>query len=104
MGKLTNLKPQVGTLAPSLRPPQKLAEAFYQSREWRDLVAAIKAERGPWCERCGSKQRVVGDHKRERSDGGAELDPRNIELLCTPCHARKTASARARRARGMTPN
>ncbi|WP_423804552.1 HNH endonuclease [Novosphingobium lindaniclasticum] len=40
------------------------------------------------------------DHKQERKDGGADLDPANLEWLCQPHHNRKTAEARARRARG----
>ncbi|MBX7459543.1 HNH endonuclease [Qipengyuania huizhouensis] len=81
----------------------KKAEAFYQSKEWRALVRSIKAERGNWCERCGSGHRVAGDHKVERRDGGAELDPANVELLCQPCHNRKTAAAKAARVTGGRP-
>lgn len=83
-----------------VRSLPKVAESFYQSKEWRELVRRIKAERGNWCERCGSKHRVIADHIVERKDGGAELDPLNIELLCQACHNRKTADARARRVGG----
>jgi 5-methylcytosine-specific restriction protein A len=89
-----------GRLAPQVSAMPKVAESFYQSPEWRKLVAAIKRERGNWCERCGSNNRVIADHIKERRDGGADLDPSNIELLCQAHHAAKTAAARARRARG----
>jgi 5-methylcytosine-specific restriction endonuclease McrA len=46
---------------------------------------------------------VIADHIVERKDGGADLDPNNIELLCHAHHQKKTALARARRARGQTP-
>ena len=102
MGKLTNLKPQVSSMPTLLRPPPKTAESFYQSPEWRSLVASIKRTRGSWCEQCGAGPKVIGDHIRERKDGGADLDPSNVQLLCWPCHNRKTAKARAARAKGMT--
>jgi 5-methylcytosine-specific restriction endonuclease McrA len=38
--------------------------------------------------------RILGDHIIERKDGGAELDPNNIQLLCLGCHNAKTATAR----------
>lgn len=80
------------------RVPPKTAEPFYRSREWKALLARIIAERGRRCEACGATgQRLIGDHVVERKDGGAELDPANIRLLCLPCHNRKTARARAER-------
>lgn len=102
MGKLSNLRSRVRGLEGRLKPPPKIAEAFYQSKEWRSLVARIKRERGNWCQRCGSTNRVIADHIVERKDGGADLDPANIELLCFAHHQRKTADARKRRARGQT--
>lgn len=102
MGRLKALQPAIGALPPRLRPPPKVADSFYLSPEWRALVAKLKRERGAWCERCGSKHRLIGDHVRELRDGGAPLDPGNVELLCQPCHNRKTAEARARRARRAT--
>lgn len=75
----------------------KKAESFYLSREWRALVSRLKRERGCWCKRCGSTHRVIGDHVLELKDGGAPLDPANVELLCQACHNGKTAAARAAR-------
>jgi 5-methylcytosine-specific restriction protein A len=91
---------RLGRLPVKVSAMPKVAEGFYQSREWRQLVARIKRERGNWCERCGSTNRVIGDHIVERKDGGADLDQSNVELLCAKHHAAKTAAARARRARG----
>lgn len=102
MARLTALRPMVGGLADRVKPPPKTADPFYTSKEWRGLVARVKRERGSFCQRCGSSHRVIGDHIVELKDGGAPLDPNNVELLCFTHHQRKTADARARRARGQT--
>lgn len=83
-----------------VRPAPKVAARFYASREWRELVARLKRERGGCCARCGSSNRVIGDHIVELKDGGAPLDPANIELLCQAHHNAKTAQARHRRVLG----
>lgn len=101
MGRLKAVGSLISGQAPMLRQPPKVAESFYQSAEWRALVRSIKRQRGAWCERCGSGDRVIADHIVERKDGGADLDPSNIELLCHAHHARKTAEARAKRAHGL---
>ncbi|WP_262027135.1 HNH endonuclease [Microvirga sp. Mcv34] len=101
MGKLTNIKPRLSSTPPRLKSPPKIVEEFYSSPEWRALVKRIKAKRGNFCQRCGSSDRVIADHIIERKDGGADLDENNIELLCHTHHQKKTAQARARRARGQ---
>lgn len=100
MARLKNLAPRVASLPSQLRPPPKIAESFYTSVAWRSLVASIKRQRGAQCEQCGSRRRIIGDHIVERRDGGGDLAPSNVMLLCFTCHQRKTAKARARRARG----
>lgn len=100
MGRLTSAPSLLSSPPSTLRQPPKIADDFYKSREWLQLVARLKRERGRWCERCGSTHRVLGDHIKELRDGGAPLDPANVMLLCQSCHQRKTADARARRARG----
>jgi len=102
MGRLKGLPPRLGAAPSLVKAAPKLAEPFYQSRAWRELVARVKRLRGGWCERCGSKHRVIADHVVERKDGGAELDEANIELLCARCHNTKTAKARAERAAGRS--
>jgi 5-methylcytosine-specific restriction enzyme A len=87
----------MGRLPSTIKAPPKLAEDFYRSREWKQLMVHLKARRGPWCQRCGSLHRVAGDHIIERKDGGAELDPSNIELLCQACHNAKTKRSAADR-------
>ena len=87
-----------------LTPPPKQADPFYLSKEWRALMAAIIKERGRRCQECGRTHnddgrpvRLYGDHIVELRDGGAPLDPRNIQLLHGACHTAKTVAARAKR-------
>src|SRR3546814_15793831 len=96
MGKLKNIAPRIGGLGARVKPPAKIADPFYLSREWRALVARIKRERGAWCERCGSGDRVIGDHIVERRAGGADLDPGNVTLLCLPPPPPQKAQGTAR--------
>jgi 5-methylcytosine-specific restriction enzyme A len=101
VGKLTNMRPMLNSLPSQLKLPPKQADFFYQSNAWRNLVRRLKKERGPYCCKCGSSDRIIADHIVERSDGGADLDPENIQLLCNLHHAQKTAEARKHRARGQ---
>jgi 5-methylcytosine-specific restriction protein A len=100
MAPLKSMPSRLTPAPPRLRPAPKTADPFYQSKEWRALVGRLKRQRGAWCQRCGSTDRVIADHIVERKDGGAELDPGNIELLCAAHHNKKTAQAKTRRARG----
>ncbi|HEX7856104.1 MAG TPA: HNH endonuclease signature motif containing protein [Sphingobium sp.] len=103
MGRLKAFGSRVGSAAPKLKAAPKVAEGFYSTPQWRGLVKDIKRMRGNRCERAGCTtptHRVIADHIIERKDGGADLDERNVELLCFTHHARKTAEAKARRARG----
>ena len=97
----TRLGPPKRTI---LKLPEKRADPFYLSPEWRALMASIIRQRGRICEdpdhdpaspRSGI--RLFGDHVIEIKDGGARLDPRNVMLRCGTCHSRKTAKARAAR-------
>lgn len=97
---LKRLPSRIGRPPAKVQAMPKKAESFYLSKEWKQLVARLKRERGPWCEQCGSGKRIIGDHKVERRDGGADLDPANVELLCHACHQRKTAAAKVARVTG----
>ncbi len=81
----------------------KKVDPFYASAEWKALMAEIIRERGRRCEdpRCktphGPWGKIYGDHIVEIRDGGPKLDKNNILLRCSPCHGRKTATARTNR-------
>ena len=61
---------------------------FYQSREWRRASYACRERAGWLCERC--KPRTVAaqlaHHINPVTEGGAKLDPENLEACCFPCH------------------
>ncbi len=80
-------------------------DGFYQSSPWQRLARSVKEARGYRCEECGvdksdDPRGLIADHVCERKDGGADLDPANIRLLCAACHNAKTAAARLRRTMG----
>lgn len=104
MGRLTNIKPQLGSIGPRLRPPPKIVEQFYSSPEWRALVARRKRDPDyrAALQRAKPGERVILDHIKERRDGGDELAPENTRWMTFSEHQLKTAQARARRARGQT--
>ncbi|CCJ07085.1 HNH endonuclease domain protein [Methylocystis sp. SC2] len=100
---------------------RKRADEFYLSKAWKDFGAGIIKARGRRCESCGKTReadgtpvKLVVDHTIERLDGGDDLDPGNVKLMCVReggngqphadgvlgcCHPRKTAQARADRLR-----
>ena len=112
------MKANLRTIGQKLRPsttvkvrvPEKKAESFYLSSEWRTLMDQIIKQRfgdreHARCEDpdCRMKNRIgiriFGDHIIERKDGGAALDPRNVLCRCGSCHTRKTGEQRAERLR-----
>jgi 5-methylcytosine-specific restriction protein A len=76
------------------------SQRLYESPAWRKL-RAIYLKRNPLCERCYAEGRitpaVICDHKVEIKDGGARLDPDNLQSLCHAHHNKKTAAERAKR-------
>jgi 5-methylcytosine-specific restriction enzyme A len=88
--------------APRVYLPGRDPGAFYQSPEWRALVARLVEAQGRICQQCGRAVpvpfRLFGHHIVERRDGGASLDERNVRLLCGRCHNRITAENKAARA------
>lgn len=102
MSKLTNIGNAVRTIdMRTTRPLAKVAESFYLSPAWVALRRDLIRVRGYRCQGCGKSRapngkpiRLIGDHVVERKDGGADLDPGNVRLVCLPCHNAKTATAR----------
>jgi 5-methylcytosine-specific restriction endonuclease McrA len=99
VGKLKQIKPTLGTLPPAIKYLPKFTKPFYQSKEWKALARKAKSLAGNKCCWCGSRRRIIADHIKEITDGGAKLDIANIQVLCHACHNRKTAKTKGKRAR-----
>jgi len=114
--KLRALGPTIRPLdMRTIQPPPKTADSDLRDPAWVKLVAHLIKRRGRRCERCGKTREdddspvaLIGDHIVERRDGGAVLDPDNVQLLCRRaggngdggrggCHSIKTAEARTER-------
>ncbi|NBW12174.1 MAG: HNH endonuclease, partial [Caulobacteraceae bacterium] len=97
---LRGLPGKLGRPAVKVPALPKVAEPFYQSREWIALRERRRADTdyAAAVARAKPGERIVLDHKRERRDGGADLDPANTEWLTHSEHQAKTARERARRA------
>lgn len=94
---MKTLGPRLKAAPSRIRAPDKETLPFYLSPEWRGLMRRLIQERGRRCEKCGRTGLIFGDHIVELKDGGALLDPANIQLLCGSHHTLKTnAMKRAR--------
>ena len=100
MARLTSAPRRIAPAPSRVRPSPKVADKFYLSKEWRALVARRKLDADYFAARARAKagERLILDHKRERKDGGADLDPANTTWLTFSEHQAKTE--RAKRARG----
>jgi 5-methylcytosine-specific restriction endonuclease McrA len=67
---------------------------LYNSRRWRNL-RNMYYKYNPLCVECKRnnivKEGKVIDHLIPVSEGGAFYDWKNLNTLCTSCHAKKTA-------------
>lgn len=80
------------------KPASRAIVSLYSSKEWLGLMSNLKRLRGNRCQHCNrSNCKIFGDHIVELSDGGAPLDPANVQLLCGSCHTIKTNAERAKR-------
>jgi 5-methylcytosine-specific restriction enzyme A len=108
----TKLRPSTHV---KVRQPEKKADGFYSSPEWRALCESIKAERWPrllaarghCCEDpdCRAvhrrETRIFFDHVKERRDyPELALVKSNILGRCGSSHSRKTTQVRRHRQQG----
>lgn len=68
---------------------------IYQTTQWKKLVKAVWVIDNGLCRNCFSKGLIEPgsdvDHIKPKSQGGND-DLSNLQLLCKPCHKRKTAT------------
>lgn len=100
MGRLTNLKPAIGGLAPRIARQSddhghsKAAEpwrAWYSLKAWRTLRWEVLKRDQFTCQMCrrleGNTARLVADHKKpHRGDPALFWAEGNLQTLCKPCH------------------
>ena len=76
--------------------------SFYQSPEWRQLVARAKRLLKPRaCAICGSTWRLTLHHKVPRKQGGPDT-LENLCWLCGECHSKYEGDKRTGRSSGLT--
>lgn len=92
--------PMLGSAPPLVRAAPKRADPFYQSPQWRSLVARrrLDADYQAAAARALPGERLILDHVNERRDGGADLDPKNTQWLTHGEHQAKTARTKRWRA------
>ncbi|KEO81504.1 hypothetical protein [Tumebacillus flagellatus] len=70
-------------------------QTFYTTAPWRNFRAALIAERGNRCQRCGRiiarSVDIIGHHKIELTpenvhDHTISLNPELVDLICSDCH------------------
>lgn len=100
VAKLPSMKPGLPSMGAAVPMAPKRAEAFYQSPEWRKLVTRRRLDKDYQQARARAKpgERLILDHKVERRDGGADLDPANTQWLTHSEHQAKTSRSKRARA------
>lgn len=100
------IRPSIATVdMRSARPIEKRADPELLTPEHRAWRAEVLRRAGYQCEavengrrcRVAAPARLFADHKKERKDGGAPLDPANGACMCGRHHSLKTAAERAKR-------
>ncbi|MFP4126844.1 MAG: HNH endonuclease [Alphaproteobacteria bacterium] len=73
--------------------------AWHHAARWRALRLQALRRDGWRCVRCGARHGLEVDHiapREDRPDLAHDLD--NLQVLCGPCHAAKTAAEQGRKA------
>jgi len=76
---------------------ERFSKEFYTSPGW--IALRKKMRKGvKECQLCGLKtHRLICDHIKELRDGGEALSPLNIQVICYPCHNKKTEISKVQR-------
>lgn len=82
------------------RTPMPKAGQILHLTAWKDVRQFVAARAGHRCQHCRCFTGINGeaDHITPRrvlaATGGNPLEPTNLQWLCQPCHARKSATER----------
>lgn len=69
---------------------KRISDAFYKSREWREVRYRALLLHGKKCMCCGATGRLHVDHVMPRSKYPAlQLDINNLQVLCEDCNIGK---------------
>jgi HNH endonuclease len=83
-----NRKPRSGWEKFAREHPERAA--FYRSPAWQ-FARTQQLQREPNCEAPGCDQPATHcDHRQNMADGGAPLDPANLQSMCKRHHSQKT--------------
>lgn len=63
---------------------------------WRVIKAEVKAERGAYCELCGSRVNLDLHHMKAKKSGGRDTKE-NAQLLCESCHIKTPTYGRQKK-------
>ena len=104
MGKLSNLKPRLGSLPPRVgyapgdergrdrhRSQSQHWRKWYHSAEWKRLRQRVFLRDLYTCQMCGrvegNTSKLIGDHKTpHRGDRAMFFSDENVWTLCKSCH------------------
>lgn len=104
MGRLSTLKPRIGSMSSRLgyasgdekardrkRATEQPWRKWYNVAEWKTLRMRVFIRDHFTCQICGridgNTSRLIGDHKvPHRGDRSLFFDEENVWTLCKPCH------------------
>lgn len=70
---------------------RRVSRPVLKSQRWKVLRMKILERDGWKCLKCGSRKRLEVDHVNAvRIAPDRAFDPTNLQVLCGPCHGRKT--------------
>ena len=75
---------------------QRYQGSFYQTKEWKHFRAWYRSTHAPVCKVCGTYAKFL-DHIKPISEGGARLDPDNVQWLCVRHNTIKSNQDRTRK-------
>ncbi len=103
--RLSKIPPRLGAPPARIGQQGKPVDPFYHAPEWQQLAKARDRAVAYRCEGCAADFsaepfKLKADHIVAIKDGGAKLDPSNVQVLCPACDNRKRALEIRERGRG----